>query len=354
MEGRELTTRLGTDLAQAGGLEEVLAGQLSPHTLAAYRRDVGLFLHFLREVRGGRTPDDWRELSQAEQAAVLSAALGDSPAALRELLAVTRAHLVAFRSWLVKAGFAVATVNRTLAGVRAIVRELHLRGLRPDNPGNGVKGLRSGGESGAIALSTDQARALLALPGEDLPAVRDRALLGLMLRNGLRAAEVVTLTLGDLGEDQGYRVARIHGKGRKQRVAKLAGPTWEALKAWIDAAGRTASGEEAPVFVPLRKYGRRDRARWLAWERPLTTQALWEIIKRRVRKALPDLGESISPHSLRRTFATIALEAGASLRRVQYAMGHEDPRTTERYDRARENLADNAADYVTRVLNGGR
>ena len=49
-------------------------------------------------------------------------------------------------------------------------------------------------------------------------------------------------------------------------------------------------------------------------------------------------------------FATLALEAGASLRRTQYAMGHSDPRTTERYDRARENLADNAADYVARVL----
>jgi len=60
----------------------------------------------------------------------------------------------------------------------------------------------------------------------------------------------------------------------------------------------------------------------------------------------------ILPHVLRHAFATLALEADASLRRVQYAMGHSDPRTTERYDRARENLADNAADYVARVLNG--
>lgn len=118
----------------------------------------------------------------------------------------------------------------------------------------------------------------------------------------------------------------------------------EALKAWLDAAGREASGEEAPVFTPLRKHGRGKDARWLMWEQPLTTQALFEIVRRRVKVALPDLGERITPHSLRHTLATIALEAGASLRRVQYAMGHADPRTTERYDRARENLADNAAD----------
>ena len=106
------------------------------------------------------------------------------------------------------------------------------------------------------------------------------------------------------------------------------------------------------MFTPLRKYGRGKEAVWLVWEQPFTTQALFQIVRRRVKAALPDLGARVTPHSLRHTFATIALEAGASLRRVQYAMGHADPRTTERYDRARENLADNAADYVTRALNG--
>ena len=58
----------------------------------------------------------------------------------------------------------------------------------------------------------------------------------------------------------------------------------------------------------------------------------------------------VHPHALRHAFAALALESGASLRRTQYALGHSDPRTTERYDRARENLADNAADYVVRIL----
>jgi site-specific recombinase XerD len=71
----------------------------------------------------------------------------------------------------------------------------------------------------------------------------------------------------------------------------------------------------------------------------------------RAQESLPaDVAAHLHPQALRHAFAPLALEAGASPRRVQYAMGHSDPRTTERCDRARENLADDAADYVARVL----
>ena len=90
---------------------------------------------------------------------------------------------------------------------------------------------------------------------------------------------------------------------------------------------------------------------WTWAERHLTTRSLARIVELRAREALPeDVAARVRPHALRHAFATIALEAGASLRRTQYALGHSDPRTTERYDRARENLADNAADYVSRAL----
>ena len=55
---------------------------------------------------------------------------------------------------------------------------------------------------------------------------------------------------------------------------------------------------------------------------------------------------NVTPHSLRHTFITLALAGGAPLHKVQYAAGHADPRTTERYDRQRDNLDDNAVDYV--------
>ncbi len=332
----------------ADPLADILAGQLSEHTRRAYRHDVS---HLLLNLEEGPVPE-WRELSREAKHVRLERAFAD-PEALRRLLTVTRADLIAFRTHLREVGLSTLATNRRLTGVGTLLRELQLQGYRPDNPAERLRTLRTSGDySPTIGLTAEQARALLVAPsGDDLPALRDRAILALMLRNGLRAAEVMGLCVGDLGEDQGFRVATIHGKGGKLRQAKLAGATWEALQAWCDAAGRWAGGPEAPVFVAVRRSGQGANGVWIAAEQPLATRSLARLVQEHAHRALStEVAAHLHPHALRHAFATLALEAGASLRRVQYAMGHSDPRTTERYDRARENLADNAADYVARAL----
>ena len=343
--------RATDQMAVKDPLAAILAGQLSPHTRRAYRHDLGHLLAFLR--RGPAL--EWGELRAAEKHVLIEQACAD-PEALRRLLRVTRAELIAFRTHLKEAGLATLAVNRRLTGVGSLLRELQLQGYRPDNPAARLRALRTNRDySPTAGLSPEQAKALLLAPaGDGLPARRDRALLALLLRNGLRAAEVVGLRLGDLGEDQGFRVATIRGKGGKLRQAKLAGPTWEALQGWCDKAGRWAAGPEAPLFVPLRRRRESEGTTFEVVERPLGTRSLARIVQGRAQEALPaELAARLHPHALRHAFATLALEAGASLRRTQYALGHSDPRTTERYDRARENLSDNAADYVARVLEEG-
>jgi site-specific recombinase XerD len=337
-----------TQREAADPLAAILAGQLSEHTRRAYRHDLGHLLAFLEEGPALT----WRELTLAEKHTLIERACA-GPDAVSRLLRVSRADLIAFRTHLKEVGLSTLAVNRRLAGVGTILRELQLQGHRPDNPAERLRTLRTNGDySPTIGLTVEQSKALLAAPvGDDLPALRDRALLALMLRNGLRAAEVVGLCVGDLGEDQGFRVATIHGKGGKLRKAKLAGATWEALQAWCDRADRWSGGPDAPVFVPVRKAGYGGEAVWVTAERRLTTRSLACIVRERAEESLPDeVAARVHPHALRHAFATLALEAGASLRRTQYALGHSDPRTTERYDRARENLTDNAADYVARVL----
>ncbi len=329
-------------------LAAILAGRLSEHTRRAYRHDLGHLLAFLEEGPGLA----WAGLTLAQKHTLIERACAD-PEAVGRLLTLTHADLIAFRTHLKEVGLSTLAVNRRLAGVGTILRELQLQGHRPDNPAERLRTLRSNGDySPTIGLSAEQAKALLAAPvGDDLPALRDRALLALMLRNGLRAAEVVGLCVGDLGEDQGFRVATIHGKGGKLRKAKLAGTTWEVMQAWCHRAGRWRGGPDAPVFAPVRRAGCGDEAVWVTVDRQLTARSLARIVRERAAEALPtEVAARVHPHALRHAFATLALEAGASLRRTQYALGHSDPRTTERYDRARENLADNAADYVARAL----
>jgi integrase/recombinase XerD len=337
-----------TAITRQDPLAAILAGQLSLQTRRAYRQDLSHLLYFLS---GGR---EWSGLSRNQKAAALAAAFEEQQARAL-LLTVSRQDLLAFRAYLREQGLSIPAINRRMSGISSVLREVHLQGYRQDTPAAGIRTLRRDSSySPTVGLSTEQAKLLLAAPeGTDLQAIRDRAMLAVMLRNGLRAAEVVGLQAGDLGEDQGYRVAAVKGKGEKLRKAKLAGPTWEALRVWMDAAGRWPAGPGAPVFVPLVKQGRGAGMRFVPVERMMTTVAVAKLLHKHVASALgEDAAAAISPHSLRHTFITVALEAGASLRRVQYAAGHADPRTTARYDRARENLTDNAADYVSKAYNG--
>ena len=95
--------------------------------------------------------------------------------------------------------------------------------------------------------------------------------------------------------------------------------------------------------------GRDREMRYVPTGSRLTSPSLWGLVKRYARQA--GISTEVSPHSLRHSFVTWALEQGASLHKVQYAARHVDPRTTERYHRQKLNLDDNAVDYL-RVSGG--
>jgi site-specific recombinase XerD len=123
---------------------------------------------------------------------------------------------------------------------------------------------------------------------------------------------------------------------------KVGADLLKVLRSWIAAAGLQPSD---PLFPAM---GKGDR---VLREKAMSTQGIADVVKDRVSSALGEEWRArISPHSLRHSFITIALQAGCPLHRVQYTVGHADPRTTERYDRLRESLEDNAADYVAKAL----
>jgi integrase len=182
----------------------------------------------------------------------------------------------------------------------------------------------------ARSISRSQATALLA-------AARERSalhelLVCLLFFNGLRASEAAAADLEDLGEHDGHRVLRVRGKGEteKNHRVPLNAPTVTALERRLAERDRIAGA--APGAGPLLVSPRTGRR--------LTRQAIYGLIGRLARAA--GVGE-LSPHALRATMVTLALDSGMPLRDVQDSARHADPRTTRRYDRDRHSLNRHAA-----------
>lgn len=160
-------------------------------------------------------------------------------------------------------------------------------------------------------------------------ARRDAALLGMLAELGLRVGEALALNLDAFRHNRGHRTVRVAGKGGKHRELPIPVPLGRDLDAYLTeratAGGVPVDQLAGPLFVTA--TGRR-----------VDQPAVFRLV-RRVGKAagLPG-AERLSPHSLRHTVATAALDAGAPLRDVQDMLGHADPRTTRRYDRSRGSL----------------
>jgi integrase/recombinase XerD len=144
-------------------------------------------------------------------------------------------------------------------------------------------------------------------------------------------SEALNADIDDLGFERGHHVLQIIRKGGKRATVPLAPRTARAVQLYID--GRTGG----PIF--LGEHGQR-----------MDRHAADRTVKRLARRA--GINKRISPHSLRHSFITAALDAGVALRDVQDAASHADPRTTMRYDRARHSL-DRHATYVVAAFIAG-
>jgi integrase/recombinase XerD len=149
--------------------------------------------------------------------------------------------------------------------------------------------------------------------------LRDRALLETLYATGCRASEVVGLKLADVYLDAAF--CRCFGKGSKQRVVPLGRPAIAALRAYLDEGRGQESGvrsQRSSDLLFVSKSGR-----------PLTRIFLWALVKKYCKRA--GLPHTVSPHTLRHSFATHLLSGGADLRTVQELLGHASIQTTQHY-----------------------
>lgn len=264
---------------------------LSANTVAAYRRDLAIYVDFLsrRGIHdvGEVTPTDISEYVRERSAQV-----------------------------------ARSSVARGLVSVRNLHAFAQAERMSQDNPAKDISPPKLDTRL-PKALSVDEVDRLLAAPDVSEPiGVRDAALLELLYATGARVSEVCNLDLDDVvpalaDEDLGLRLV---GKGNKERLVPLGSYARKAVDAYLVRA-RPGLAERAKVSdhaLFLNQRGRR-----------LSRQSSWAVIQAAAQKA--GITTAVSPHSLRHSFATHLLSGGADLRVVQELLGHSSVATTQIY-----------------------
>lgn len=258
---------------------------------------------------------------------------------------VVPADILLWRDRLRSQKKSAATVAFNLSVVRSFFEYLKAAGAVPLNPASTklVSPPELPSEPAGRALSAKEVRYLLSGPDREKPeGARDYALMLVMLRLSLRVSEVCSLRASSVKWSHGRWTLRCKVKGGREEVWPLPKDVKEAVDNYLrlDRKRReiTHSGvEHAPLFQPHTNY------RTLDFDKPLSTRMVQKIVKKWADYSR--LGD-LSPHDLRRTAITRALETGLTYRQVQMMSKHNDPKTVMRYDHGRENLEQNAVNFL--------
>ena len=230
---------------------------------------------------------------------------------------VSSRDLRGYAAALHEAGYARTSISRKLASLRSFYRFAQQRQLASSNPAKPLRNPRGQRKLPHFLTNDEVGKLLEAPPTLTVMGLRDHAILETMYSAGLRVSEVVGLNDGDLEFEEG--IARIRGKGRKERLSPIGSYAIDALHEYHKVrvlSSKEASGREAPVFV--NRFGKR-----------LTTRSVGRMLEKYI--AEQGLDNRTTPHTLRHSFATHLLDRGADIRSVQELLGHKSLVTTQIY-----------------------
>ena len=257
--------------------------RLSPHTVAAYERDLKTLLAFCEAEK----IESFNELDSY--------------------------HIRRFAAECHRKGLSPRSIARRLSAVRSFLRDRIDRGELKANVAQNVSAPKPNKRLPAT-LDADQVAQLLEQSSDDPLTIRDRAMLELFYSSGLRLAELVGVDLDDL--DFGDQTIRVTGKGNKTRILPVGRHALDAIRAWLPVRLGLAGSEERAMFVSQR--GKRISRR--------SVQSRLERWARAIGSA-----RHLHPHLLRHSFATHLLESSGDLRAVQELLGHASISTTQVY-----------------------
>jgi len=261
---------------------------VSANTVEAYRDDLESFVGFLCNDYFTMARDQL-ELRRIDHLAV-------------------RAHL----AHLARRSLRRSSIARHLSALRSFFKYLMREGVVEANPARNIATPKGEKHLPSVLQPSDVAL-LLEQPDLSTPlGVRDRAFLELLYGSGLRIGELVGIDVDDV--ELRARLVKVRGKGSKERIVPFGSKAEEAVRAWMSK--RTAGPEQHALFTNYR--GER-----------ITARSVRRLFDRYVRGAA--LRAGVSPHTLRHSFATHLLNAGADLRGIQELLGHASLSTTQKY-----------------------
>lgn len=268
---------------------------LTPNTIEAYQRDLKHFISFLKNHNTS------------------------------SFLNVTSTELISFLAYLHTSGYATSSVSRALIAIKVLFRFLKREGIMNENVARYLKTPRIW-QTIPTVLTVEETERLLSVPDKSTHGgARDAAILELLYSSGLRATELCKLKIIDVDDDS----LKVFGKGRKERIVPIGRPAIDAIDYYLLHFRCQFENEEETLF--LTKHGK-----------PLDRIDLWKIIKKHALAA--GIAKTISPHTLRHSFATHLLDNGADLRIIQEMLGHASINSTERYAHVSRKHLQNAFD----------
>lgn len=236
----------------------------------------------------------------------------------RDQLDMARVDHLTVRSYLAhlsRRKMSRATVSRHLSTLRSFFKYLVREGAVEANPARTVATPKREKHLPTVMQPSDVATLLEQPDVSTTLGTRDRAWMELLYASGLRISELVGVDLDDL--ELRARLVKVHGKGSKERIVPFGTKAETALRAWLAVRGELATDpDEQAVFVNYR--GQR-----------ITTRSVRRLFDTYLKQA--SLRAGISPHTMRHSFATHLLNAGADLRGIQELLGHASLSTTQKY-----------------------
>ncbi len=277
-------TELRSDYEAYLGFEKAA----SINTQDAYKRDLNIFLNFLKE--------DYDDLSPQN---------------------ISMSHIEEFMSYVYGLGLSSRSQARILSGIKAFFKYLILEDVMDENPTDLIEGPKLSRKI-PDTLSVEEVELMLnSMDMSKKANVRNRAMLETMYGCGLRVSELIGLQVSSLFIDEGF--IKVIGKGDKERLVPIGESAIKHIKIYSDTIRRFQNiDDDYRDILFLNRRGKQ-----------LTRVMIFMIIKDLAKAA--GIDKSVSPHTFRHSFATHLIEGGAGLRAVQQMLGHQSITTTEIY-----------------------